>query len=62
RWLEDYVGAWKSYDEAAIGALFSEDARYRYHPWEGADDTVTCRFDDEGRCREFTELYMRRDT
>ena len=33
RWLSDYVAAWKSYDRDAIAALFSEDARYRYHPW-----------------------------
>ena len=34
RWLDDYVAAWQSYDRAAIGALFSADAEYRYHPWE----------------------------
>lgn len=117
RWLDDYVVAWKSYDEAAIGALFSEDASYRYHPWDDAADTVNgreaivaawlgerddpgswtaeyhpwaidgdravavgvsryldadggvereyhnvflCRFDAEGRCREFTEVFIRR--
>ena len=31
-WLDGYIAAWKSYDPAAIGALFSEDASYRYHP------------------------------
>jgi hypothetical protein len=31
------VAAWKSYDPTAIGALFSEDAAYRYHP---ADDPI----------------------
>jgi hypothetical protein len=31
-WLDRYVEAWKSYDEGQIGALFSEDATYRYHP------------------------------
>ncbi len=31
-WLDRYVAAWKSYDPTAIGALFSEDAEYRYHP------------------------------
>jgi hypothetical protein len=31
-WLDRYVAAWESYDPAAIGALFSEDAIYRYHP------------------------------
>jgi hypothetical protein len=32
RWLDGYVLAWKSYDEAEIGALFSADAMYRYSP------------------------------
>ena len=40
RWLDDYVEAWKTYDEEAIGALFSEDVRYRYHPWDEGDDVV----------------------
>ncbi len=31
-WLDQYVTAWKRYDPAAIGDLFSEDATYRYHP------------------------------
>ena len=115
RWLDDYVAAWQSYDRAAIGALFSTDAEYRYYPWEdpvvgrdaiveswldepdadgswsaeyrpwaiggsnavaagvsrylGADGSTVereyhnvflCVFDDEGRCREFTEFYMKR--
>lgn len=34
KWLDDYVGAWKSYDKAAIEALFSEDANYRYNPYD----------------------------
>ena len=32
RWLQAYVGAWKSYDRDQIGELFTEDVRYRYHP------------------------------
>jgi hypothetical protein len=32
RWLQAYVGAWKSYDRDQIGELFAEDVRYRYHP------------------------------
>ena len=45
RWLDRYVEAWKSYDPAAIGDLFSADAEYRYHPWDaperGRDTIVT---------------------
>jgi ketosteroid isomerase-like protein len=32
-WLADYVAAWRSNDAGAIGALFSEDARYHYGPY-----------------------------
>jgi hypothetical protein len=123
-WLSDYIEAWKSYDPDAIGALFSDDVRYRYHPYDepiegrqavveswlgegeyageawardeagsydahyepvavdgdvavatGAstytkepggpvdkvyDNCFVIRFDDEGRCREFTEWFMKR--
>ena len=31
-WLDRYVEAWKTYDPDKIGALFSADAKYRYHP------------------------------
>jgi hypothetical protein len=31
-WLDRYVEAWKTYDPERIGALFSEDAEYRYAP------------------------------
>jgi SnoaL-like domain len=31
-WLDRYVAAWKTYDPAQIGDLFSPDAEYRYHP------------------------------
>ena len=36
-WLDRYVAAWSSYDAAAIGELFSEDAEYRYQPWARPD-------------------------
>ena len=32
-WLDRYVEAWKTYDAASIGELFSADAEYRYAPW-----------------------------
>lgn len=31
-WLDGYIEAWKTYDPAKIGALFSDDVEYRYHP------------------------------
>jgi ketosteroid isomerase-like protein len=36
-WLYRYVEAWKTYDPEKIGALFSEDAEYRYHPQDEAE-------------------------
>jgi SnoaL-like domain len=33
-WLDRYVEAWRTYDPAAIGDLFTENAEYRYHPWD----------------------------
>jgi ketosteroid isomerase-like protein len=32
-WLQAYIQAWKSYDEKAIGELFSEDAVYMPNPF-----------------------------
>jgi ketosteroid isomerase-like protein len=117
RWLDDYIDAWRTYDPEAIGALFSDDAQYRWHPWDEGEEAVEgrdaivaawlgdrdepgswnaeyrpwaidgdravavgvsryvaregepgreyhnvflCRFDDDGRCREFTEHFMER--
>ena len=33
-WLDAYVEAWRSYDRAAIEALFADDVRYAYHPYD----------------------------
>src|SRR5512142_1898918 len=33
-WLDRYIDAWRTYDPAAIGDLFAEDAEYRYHPYD----------------------------
>ena len=112
-WLDRYIAAWRSNDADDIGALFTEDAIYRYHPY--GDDALTgrdavvaswleegdppdswdaeyrpfavdgdravatgwsryaatedeperayhnvflMRFDPDGRCAEFTELFM----
>ena len=44
RWIERYVTAWNSNDEADIRGLFTDDASYLYEPWrppiEGADAIV----------------------
>ena len=31
-WLDAYERAWESFDPDEIGALFSDDAEYRWHP------------------------------
>lgn len=31
-WLDAYARAWETYDADEIGALFSDDAEYRWHP------------------------------
>ncbi len=33
-WLQRYVAGWKSGERGEIEALFSDDARYRYHPYD----------------------------
>jgi SnoaL-like domain len=42
-WLDRYLQAWRSYDPAEIGALFTEQASYAYHPWDTGDAVVTGR-------------------
>lgn len=113
RWLADYISAWEANDPDLIRALFSEDAIYRYHPYDepivGADaiaaswledpdepgswsaqyepvavdgdvavavgtsryrgeqgvpertyhNCFVVRFDRGGRCRQFTEWYVK---
>ena len=40
-WLDAYSHAWLTHDPTEIGALFSDDAAYRWHPWdEGGDVSV----------------------
>jgi ketosteroid isomerase-like protein len=44
-WLKKYMDAWETYDPTAIGDLFTEDAEYRWHPFDepevGRDAIVT---------------------
>ena len=39
-WLDRYVEAWKSYDPHQIASLFAENATYRYHPYDPADEVT----------------------
>lgn len=32
QWLDGYVEAWRTHDPDKIGALFTDDASYKYHP------------------------------
>jgi ketosteroid isomerase-like protein len=51
-WLDRYVDAWRTYDRATIADLFSEDASYRYHPYDAPDDVVRGR---DAIVRDWTE-------
>jgi hypothetical protein len=52
RWLDRYIAAWASYDAAAIGDLFTDDVRYRFHPSDepfiGRDAVVRSWLDPSG--------------
>lgn len=52
RWLDRYVDAWTTYDPEEIGALFAENAEYRYQPWAepvvGRDAIVKSWVEPEG--------------
>jgi hypothetical protein len=39
-WLDAYVDAWRTYDPAAIAALFTEEDAYAYHPWDEGEEVV----------------------
>jgi len=34
RWVRGYEKAWASNDPEEIGSLFTDDATYRFHPWD----------------------------
>jgi ketosteroid isomerase-like protein len=61
RWLGAYVAAWKSYDRDEIGALFSEDCVYRYHPFDepvrGREEIVESWFDEPDEPGSYDATY-----
>jgi nuclear transport factor 2 (NTF2) superfamily protein len=60
-WLSNYVAAWKSYDPEAIGALFSEDARYYFSPYseplEGREAIVADWLKNPDKAGTYTAEY-----
>jgi hypothetical protein len=40
RWLDAYTHAWMTYDPDEISALFTDDAEYRWHPWDDGDEVA----------------------
>jgi hypothetical protein len=52
RWLDRYIAAWAADDAGAIGDLFADDVRYRFHPSDegfvGRDAVVRSWLDPSG--------------
>jgi hypothetical protein len=42
-WLDRYILAWRANTAMAIEELFTEDATYRWHPYDEGDEMVTGR-------------------
>jgi SnoaL-like domain len=40
RWLDAYSHAWETLVVEEIGALFTDDAEYRWHPWDEGDEVA----------------------
>ena len=61
RWLDRYVAAWDSYDAEAIGALFADEAEYRYQPWAepvvGRDAVVASWTEDKDAAGSWAAHY-----
>jgi hypothetical protein len=60
-WLARYIAAWQSYDRKAIGELFAENARYRYHPFDewigGRVEIVESWFDEPDEPGTYSAAY-----
>ena len=39
-WLDAYAHAWETYDEADVRPLFSDDAEYRWHPYDDPEKGI----------------------
>ncbi|MGH2774896.1 MAG: YybH family protein [Actinomycetota bacterium] len=61
-WLAIYQEAWLTYDPATIAGLFSEDASYRYHPYDqpvrGREAIVESWLEDPDRQGTYEGAYQ----
>ncbi len=64
RWLDAYTHAWTTSDPDEIGALFTDDAEYRWHLWDEEDDMARGRshivalwLEDGDRARTYRGAY-----
>jgi hypothetical protein len=61
QWLREYAQAWKTYERSSIAALFSEDASYRYHPYDdpiqGRDEIVDSWLEDPDDAGTYEGAY-----
>jgi hypothetical protein len=60
-WLDAYVAAWRSYDAAAIGDLFSADATHAFYPYDeplrGREAIVASWLDDRDEPGSWEAAY-----
>jgi len=60
-WLKAYMHAWETYSPEAIGALFTEDATYSFHPYDspvaGRQAIVDAWLKDQDTPGTFTANY-----
>jgi ketosteroid isomerase-like protein len=61
RWLDAYIEAWMTYDPDKIGALFSDDVEYRFHPYDeplrGRDAVVQGWLEDKDEAGTYEASY-----
>jgi ketosteroid isomerase-like protein len=60
-WLKAYVHAWETYSPAAIGALFTDDVSYSFHPYDepviGRQAVIDAWLKDQDAPGTFTASY-----
>ena len=60
RWLDAYIGAWRSYDRDAIADLFTADVRYEPEPYSalrGRDEVIEAWLADQDPINSWRAHY-----